>query len=44
MIGYQVPDMNQSAVIRKVKVTTSIFFAISTLDGQCFDRWIKKNS
>lgn len=25
MIGYQAPYMNQSAVIRKVKVTTSIF-------------------
>lgn len=44
MIAYQVSDMNQSAVIRKVKVTTSTFFfvAISTLDQQCFYRWIKK--
>ena len=26
MIAYQVSDVNQSAVIRKVKVTTSTFF------------------
>lgn len=41
VIGYQVPDMNQSAATGKVKVTRQFFITVYFLDKQCYCRWIR---